>query len=81
MPRLGADLIGYCAPYEGSVTTAYAPYNIENLTAYETYRARLREDPEGRANIEFLQRERFIVKEDRIFLRNVSGPHAALVRP
>lgn len=81
MPRLGADLIGYYAPHEGSLTTAYALYNIEDLAAYEAYRARLRDDPQGRANIEFLQRERFIVKEDRIFLRHVSGPHAALVRP
>ena len=78
IPRCGADLIGYFAPHEGSATTAYAAYHIENLAAYERYRARLRDDPAGRANFEFAKREQFIRKEDRIFLRLVSSPHAAL---
>ncbi len=30
----------------------------------------------GRANYEFARRERFILKEDRIFLRLASAPHA-----
>ena len=47
-----------------------------SLAAYEAYRARLRDDPGGRANYEFAQRERFILKEDRIFLRLASAPHA-----
>jgi NIPSNAP len=80
IPRCGADLIGYYAPHEGSATTAYALYNIESLAAYEAYRARLREDPLGRENFEFAMRERFIVQEDRIFLRLASAPHAPLVR-
>ena len=41
IPANGADLIGYYAPYEGSLTTAYALYNIEDLAAYEAYRKRL----------------------------------------
>jgi NIPSNAP len=81
IPRCGADLIGYFAPHEGSATTAYALYNIESLAAYEAYRARLREDPQGRENFEFAKREQFIRTEDRIFLRLASAPHAALVRP
>ncbi|MDX8450626.1 NIPSNAP family protein [Mesorhizobium captivum] len=72
IPRCGADLIGYFAPHEGSATTAY---NIENLAAYEAYRARLAADPAGKANYEFARREKFILKEDRIFLKLVSGPH------
>jgi hypothetical protein len=80
IPRCGADLIGYFAPHEGSATTAYAAYNIENLAAYERYRARLREDELGRANYAFAKRERFIRKEDRIFLRLVSSPHAKLLK-
>jgi len=80
IPRCGADLIGYYAPHEGSATTAYALYDIESLAAYERYRARLREDPAGRANFEFARREQFIRREDRIFLRQVSAPHAVLVR-
>lgn len=80
IPRLGADLIGYYAPHEGSATTAYGLYNTDSLAAYEAYRARLRDDAQGRANHDFARRERFILREDRIFLRHVSGPHGALVR-
>ena len=81
IPRCGAELIGYFAPHEGSATTAYGLYNIENLAAYETYRARLRDDPLGRENYEFARREQFIRREDRIFLRLASAPHGPLVRP
>lgn len=69
IPRCGADLIGYFAPHEGSATTAYGVYNIADLAAYQVYRARLAADPLGRENYEFARRERFILKEDRIFLR------------
>jgi len=81
IPRNGADLIGYYGPHEGSATTAYGIYNIENLAAYEAYRARLRNDPLGRENYEFARRERFILKEDRMFLTCVSNPHSKLVLP
>jgi len=80
IPRCGADLVGYFTPHEGSATTAYGVYNIEDLASYEAYRRRLREDPLGRENYTFSQRERFIRREDRLFLRNVSAPHAPLVR-
>ncbi len=43
-PRCGADLIGYFAPHEGSSTTAYGVYPVENLAAYGACRGRLRED-------------------------------------
>lgn len=81
IPRCGADLIGYFAPHEGSATTAYGVYTVDSLAAYEQYRARLREDPLGRENYAFSQRERFIKREDRLFLRLASAPHAHLVRP
>ena len=80
IPRSGADLIGYYAPHEGSATTAYGIYNIESLAAYEAYRARLREDVLGRENYEFARRERFIQREDRLFLRLASAPHSSMVR-
>ncbi len=81
IPRCGADLIGYFGPHEGSSTTAYGVYNIESLAAYEAYRARLTADPLGRENYDFARSERFILKEDRIFLKNVSLPHAPRVTP
>ena len=81
IPRCGADLIGYFAPHEGSATTAYAVYNIESLAAYEAYRARLAGDPKGQANFAFAREKRFIRREDRIFLKLVSSPHAPLLKP
>ncbi|HEV7437548.1 MAG TPA: NIPSNAP family protein [Pseudorhizobium sp.] len=81
IPRCGADLIGYFTPHEGSATTAYGVYNIESLAAYETYRERLAQDPLGQENYEFASRERFILREDRIFLKNVSLPHGPRVTP
>lgn len=81
IPRCGAELIGYFGPHEGSSTTAYGVYTIENLGAYEAYRARLADDPLGRENYAFAQKERFILKEDRIFLKNLSLPHGPLVKP
>ena len=77
IPRCGADLIGYFAPHEGSATTAYGVYNIDNLAAYEAYRERLRADPLGRENYAFAKRERFITREDRLFLKLASGPHSS----
>jgi NIPSNAP len=80
IPRCGADLIGYFAPHEGSATTAYGLYTIDSLAAYEAYRARLKADSLGRANFEFAKRERFIRREDRLFLRCVSVPHSPLAK-
>jgi NIPSNAP len=75
IPRCGADLIGYFAPHEGSSSLAYGIYNIDSLADYEAYRARLASDPLGRENFEFAQREKFLLREDRTFLKLVSSPH------
>lgn len=80
IPRCGADLIGYYAPHEGSATTAYGVYNIDNLAAYEAYRARLREDPLGRSNYEFAKAEQFIRREDRIFCTLASALSGPVIR-
>ncbi len=81
IPRCGADLIGYFAPHEGSSTLAYGVYNIANLAAYEAYRARLAADPIGQENYRFAQRERFLLREDRAFLKLASAPHVPKVKP
>ncbi|MGF0536982.1 NIPSNAP family protein [Agrobacterium sp. ES01] len=81
IPRCGADLVGYFGPHEGSTTTAYGIYHIENLAAYEAYRTRLAADPLGQENYAFSRRERFILKEDRLFLKCVSNPHGELQKP
>jgi len=73
IPRCGADLVGYYAPHEGSSTLAYGIYNVASLAGYEAYRARLAADPLGRENYEFAQRERFLLREDRTWLRRIPG--------
>ena len=80
IPRCGADLIGYFAPHEGSSTVAYGLYNIESLAAYEAYRTRLMADPLGQENYAFAQKEQFIRREDRLFLRLASAPHSEPLR-
>ena len=81
IPRCGADLVGYYAPCEGSTTLAYGIYNIASLADYEQYRARLSQDPIGRVNYEFAQREKFLLREDRTFLTRVSTPHGEVITP
>lgn len=80
IPRCGADLIGYFAPHEGSATLAYGIYTIADLAAYEAYRAKLMADPLGRANYEFSRERKFIRREDRTFLRRVTGNNGELIR-
>jgi hypothetical protein len=80
IPAAGADLFGYFAPHEGSLTTAYGVYTLPDLASYEAYRARLKASDAGRTAFNFARQERFIQREDRIFLRNVSAPHAPLIR-
>ncbi len=75
IPRCGADLIGYYAPHEGSSTLAYGVYNIDSLAAYEQYRRRLAADPLGQENYQFAQQEKFLLREDRTFLKLASVPY------
>ena len=74
IPRCGADLVGYFAPHEGSSTLGYGIYHVKSLADYEAYRARLAADPLGRQNYDFAQREKFLLREDRTWLKLVSTP-------
>jgi hypothetical protein len=77
IPRCGGDLVGYWMPHEGTNNIAMALISFESLAAYEAYRARLRADPEGKANFESAEAGRFILAEERTFLRQVEqGPRA-----
>jgi hypothetical protein len=81
IPKCGGNLLGYWMPHEGTNNIAFGLISFESLAAYEAYRARLCDDPIGRENYEFAKRERFLLKEERVFLRLASGPHAPLVQP
>lgn len=71
IPACGGDLLGYFMPHEGTNNIALAMISFPSLAAYEAYRARLRTDPAARANFEKAQKERFILAEERTFLRKV----------
>ncbi|MEP7083644.1 MAG: NIPSNAP family protein [Betaproteobacteria bacterium] len=73
IPRCGGDLIGYFLPYEGTNDIAWGLIAFADLAAYETYRAKLKADPEGRANFALAQSQRFILREERNFVENVEG--------
>jgi len=71
IPRCGGNLLGYWMPHEGTNNIAMALISFETLAAYEAYRARLKTDPEGAANFKSAEEGRFILAEERTFLRQV----------
>ena len=73
IPRCGGNLIGYFLPHEGTNDIGWGLIAFESLAAYETYRARLAQDPQARANFEFARDKRFVLREERTFLKNVPG--------
>ena len=73
IPRLGGNLLGYWMPHEGTNNIAFALISFESLAAYESYRARLRADSEGMANFNFAEENKFILAEERTFLRQVTA--------
>jgi hypothetical protein len=72
IPKCGGDLVGYFMPHEGTNNIAYALISFDSLAAYEAYRARLRDDPDGIANFNFAEQNKFILIEERTFLRQVT---------
>lgn len=73
IPRCGGALIGYFLPHEGSNDVAWGLIGFDDMAAYERYRAILKTDAEGRANFEYAQAERLILREERTWLEDVSG--------
>ena len=73
IPRCGGDLLGYFMPHEGTNDIAVALISFDSLAAYESYRTRLKADPEGAANFWFAEEQRFILREERTFLRPVTS--------
>jgi NIPSNAP len=73
IPRCGGQLIGYFLPHEGTNDIALGLIAFDSLAAYETYRARLKADPEARENFNMAQTKRLILREERTFLEAVDG--------
>jgi hypothetical protein len=72
IPAQGGELVGYYMPHEGTNNIAHALINFDSLAAYEAYRARLKADPDARANFAMAQEKRFILSEERSFLTPVT---------
>lgn len=73
IPRCGGHLVGYFLPHEGTNDIAWGIVAFDSLASYERYRARLREDPDARANFQFAQEKRFVLREERTFVSIVEG--------
>src|SRR5437870_6365889 len=80
IPRCGGHLIGYFLPHEGTNDVAWGLIAFDSLASYEVYRARIKSDPEGRANFEFAQSHRLILREERTFVESVDGTFQAGAR-
>ena len=73
IPRCGGHLVGYFLPHEGTNNIAWGLIAFDSLASYETYRARLKADPEGATNFAMAQTKRLILREDRQFVEVVDG--------
>jgi hypothetical protein len=73
IPRCGGHLIGYFLPHEGTNDVAWGLIGFDSLAAYETYRARLKNDPEANENFAMAQNKRLIIREERNFVELVDG--------
>src|SRR5579859_5124981 len=73
IPKCGGDLLGYWMPHEGTNNIAFALISFDSLEAYEQYRARLRGHKEGMENFCHAEEQKFILAEERSFLRKVEA--------
>ena len=71
IPACGGKCLGYWMPHEGTNNIAYGLISFESLADYEAYRARIKADEAGSANFQFAENNKFIVAEERTFLRQV----------
>lgn len=72
IPKCGGELVGYWLPHEGTNNIAHGLISFPSLAEDQAYRARLRGDSEGQANFRLAEAQRFILAEERTFLRKVA---------
>ena len=65
------DIAAELRPHLKQIDGFISVERFESLAAYEAYRARLRTDEEGMANFKFAEENKFILAEERTFLRKV----------
>ena len=71
IPRCGGHLVGYFLPHEGTNDVAWGLIAFDSLASYERYKTRLKSDPEACENFAMAQTMRFILREERNFVRVV----------
>ncbi len=81
IPRCGGQLVDYFLPYQGTKDVAWGLIAFDSLASYETYRARLRSDPEARDNFAMAQSKRLILREERNFVEVVDGTYSLPSKP
>src|SRR5438874_3003768 len=67
IPRCGGHLVGYFLPYEGTNDVGWGLIAFDSLAAYETYKTRLKSDPEALENFAMANENRLIIREERNF--------------
>lgn len=75
IPACGGELLGYFMPHEGTNNIAYGLISFESLADYERYRFRLKIDEEGAENFRLACEHRFILEEQRTFLRAIDATY------
>lgn len=73
IPRCGGHLIGYFLPHEGTNDVGWGLIAFDSLASYEAYKARLQLDPGAVMNFNEAQAKRFVVREERNFVKGVPG--------
>jgi hypothetical protein len=73
IPRCGGHLVGYFLPHEGTNDVAWGFIAFESLAAYERYKERLKADPDAKTNFAFARAQRFVLREERNFVKLVEG--------
>jgi hypothetical protein len=60
-------------PYEGTNDVAWGLIAFDSLASYESYRGRVRADPENQENVAMARAKRLILREERNFVEVVDG--------
>lgn len=81
IPRCGGNLVGYFLPYEGTNNVAWGLIAFDSLASYESYRARLKSDPESLQNFAMAQTKRLILREERNFVEVVEDTFGVPAEP
>lgn len=81
VPRCGGHLVGYFLPYEGTNNVAWGLIAFDSLASYETYKKKLKTDPEARNNFATAETKRFILREERNFVEIVDGTFGISAAP